>query len=265
MKICCIGNSHGASLKRAIDAGWSRGDATVDIMVIPGSHGPRLEFRDGTATPTDTRKMRTTAGPKIRFSDYDAIWVAGCGAVSGIAGAFEKGVHPLNVAGCFEWGGTVSRRYMSRTITAAIESHPSWKACQEASRAGVMVGILPWPRPARRVLDRVPFGDTYTASSADVLRAYFDMHDASMRHLAGTLENAVLVTYPDETTADGFTADRYIVERDPYHANEDLGRISLDLLYAGTTALMARPGRPKPPVRKGLRGFLRMVRGSLAG
>jgi hypothetical protein len=245
MRVCIIGNSHVAALKKAMDARIELLDHPPWFYALPGGTEPHVSVSDGVLRPDNPSKLSTTVtgaeADGLRLADFDAIVLSACGWFAARTRFIERDSrhHPLGVVACAAWDAgklpetvqIVSRSVFQAVVDAYVRSHASVRlAALLGQQYDGLVLLQTWPAPSQRLIDDRSWylNAWYGSGAVRVWRAFIQ---AQLLALDGVVTEMgprfTHLGYPHaETHNTGFMEACWCTD-DPWHANERYGAMVL--------------------------------------
>ena len=242
MKICIIGNSQAAALKKAVDAGiWqAQVPVTFETYAIPGGRGPHLGIREGRIYPVKNAKRLLTdidgaADAGLDLSGYDAVLYSAAGLP---AHRLQFDFHPLNKiadASLITNRPEHKRQLGSSaifvaTIAAEIAKIDSTRTLEVLrSLYDGPIYVQGWPLPSPNLINRddTDLPTLYGDNLGRFLSTYYGVQRTALAKACDAAGTTLLPLAIKESLTTGFTPLDYC-SGEPWHMNERYGEIVLD-------------------------------------
>lgn len=252
MRLCVVGNSHAAALKRALAVEPAAAGAHVDFFVMPGGSGPHLHAEGGRlfAGPDKSDKLFSTipaaAEDGLDPAIFNAVIVSAVGLPSHRNGAPAHILNRFALGSLAEDRGAgrqlISEAMMIREMDNALQASPGFEAIQliRSVFAGqILLQVCPLPTRAIAAYQvagdkgsnlAAQYGDSVWAFLSWYYRRQIDLIQAC----ADTLDARILP--PDDSFIEaGFTPNTYRTP-DPWHMNTGYGRLVWKQALAALTS-----------------------------
>jgi len=246
MKVCIIGNSHVAALKKATDSTIELLDHPLWFYALPGGAEPKVSVSEGVLHPVNPGKLSTTVtgaeADGLCLADFDAIVVSACGWFAARTSFIsqDRKHHPLGIVTQAEWDDvstlpetvqTVSRNVFQAVVDAYVRSHASvMLATLLGQHYDGLVLLQTWPAPSKTLIEDHSWylNAWYGSGAVRVWREFVEAQFLALDAIATEMGPRFMhLGYPHPETRNAGFMDACWCSDDPWHANEHYGAIVL--------------------------------------
>lgn len=243
MRLCVIGNSHGAALKRALAVDDNAAKVLIDFFAMPGGLGPHIRADGNRLFPAAEMKDKVyttipgAAAGGLDLGPVEAVMFCAAGLAAHRNGDPDHIFNKLALASLVQAPGAnrkaVSEAVMASEIESVLRASANLQAIQviRSVFSGPLI-IQICPLPTRALAAYRPEGDKgsnlanqYGDRVWSFLSWYYRQQVGIINAYADTL-NARVISLEDSFVEAGFTPSKY-GGPDPWHMNTAYGRLTL--------------------------------------